>query len=101
MLTQITFKIGDELIVRLVDPLTKKPTIARNGICLSIRRSKYETTFVLRNIIEGVGVEWTFSSKSPLIDSVEIINSGPRITKSKLYRLRNLNMKHIRLPKKG
>jgi len=53
-------------------------------------------TFTVRGIIQEIGVEKVYPTKSPLIEKVEIIALAKRTRRSKLYFIRDLSGKKIR-----
>jgi len=58
------------------------------GIVIQKRGSGVNSTFTIRKISHGVGVEKIFPVYSPLIEKIEILSRG-HARKSKLYYLRN------------
>lgn len=57
------------------------------GRLICVRRNACNTTFTLRNAIDGVGVEMSFSLYSPLLVAMQVIHKHPQ-KKSKMYYLR-------------
>lgn len=57
------------------------------GRLICVRRNACNTTFTLRNAIDGVGVEMAFSLYSPLLVAIQVIHKYPQ-KKSKMYYLR-------------
>ena len=53
-------------------------------------------TFTVRGIIQEVGVEKVYPTKSPLIEKIEILGVAKKTRRSKLYFIRNLPGKKIR-----
>ena len=53
-------------------------------------------TFTVRATVAGVGVEKVFPIHSPLIEKVEIVNSPRKVSRSKLYYVRDLSRKQTR-----
>jgi large subunit ribosomal protein L19 len=66
------------------------------GVVIRNRRAGLRTTFTVRKISFGVGVERIFSAHSPYIDKVEVVSSGV-VRRSRLYYLRSLTGKKARL----
>jgi len=57
------------------------------GIVIGIRGGGIRTSFTVRKISAGVGVERIFPLNSPTIDKLEVVRSG-RVRRAKLYFLR-------------
>ncbi len=57
------------------------------------------SSFIVRKISHGVGVERTFQTFSPLVDSLEVKRRGT-VRRSKLYYLRELSGKAARIKEK-
>lgn len=57
------------------------------GRLICVRRNSCNTTFTLRNAVDGVGIEMTFSLYSPLLVAIQVIHKYPQ-KKSKMYYLR-------------
>ncbi|GGN05385.1 50S ribosomal protein L19 [Thermus composti] len=65
------------------------------GIVIKIKRNGYNSSFTVRKVSYGVGVERIFPMNSPLIERVEIVQRG-RARRAKLYFIRNLSEREIR-----
>lgn len=65
------------------------------GIVIKIKRNGYNSSFTVRKVSYGVGVERIFPMNSPLIDKVEIVQRG-RARRAKLYFIRSLSEREIR-----
>ena len=65
------------------------------GIVIRIRRNGFNTTFTVRKVSYGVGVERIFPLRSPLIQKIDIVQRG-RARRAKLYFIRNLSDREIR-----
>ena len=72
---------------------------AFEGVVIAKRNRGVNSAFTVRKISHGVGVERTFQSHSPLIDSVEIKRKGD-VRKSKLYYLRERSGRAARIKEK-
>lgn len=66
------------------------------GTILSLHKAGINTTFTVRKVIQGFGVEKVFLFHSPKVVSVEKVRSH-KVRRSKLYYLRNLKGKAARL----
>src|SRR3989337_3712995 len=60
---------------------------AFEGVVIRIRRRGPGSTFTVRRVSHGVGVERTFPYYSPLIEKVHVVRVG-RVRRAKLYYLR-------------
>ncbi|GAB5601788.1 50S ribosomal protein L19 [Thermus sp. FJN-A] len=65
------------------------------GIVIKVKRNGYNTSFTVRKVSYGVGVERIFPLNSPLIEKVEIVQRG-RARRAKLYFIRELSEREIR-----
>lgn len=65
------------------------------GIVIKIKRNGYNTSFTVRKVSYGVGVERIFPLNSPLIEKIEIVQRG-RARRAKLYFIRELSEREIR-----
>jgi large subunit ribosomal protein L19 len=69
---------------------------AFEGVCIRRVSKGARSTFTVRKISYGVGVERVFPDHSPNIDKVEVIQRG-RVHQAKLYYLRDLSGKAARI----
>src|SRR5689334_25338354 len=69
---------------------------AFEGVCIARHAKGSRSTFTVRKISYGVGVERIFPDNSPNIDRVEVVARG-RVHQSKLYYLRDLSGKAARI----
>ena len=69
---------------------------AFEGVCIRRVTKGVRSTFTVRKISYGVGVERIFPDNSPNIDKVEVISRG-RVHQSRLYYLRDLSGKAARI----
>jgi large subunit ribosomal protein L19 len=69
---------------------------AFEGVCIARHKKGSRSTFTVRKISYGVGVERIFPDNSPNIDRVEIVARG-KVHQSKLYYLRDLTGKAARI----
>lgn len=58
--------------------------------------SEAGATFTVRATVAGVGVEKIFPIYSPRIDKVEVLNSPKKVSRAKLYYIRDLSKKQTR-----
>ncbi len=69
---------------------------AFEGVCIRRVSKGSRSTFTVRKISYGVGVERVFPDNSPNIDKIEVISRG-RVHQAKLYYLRDLSGKAARI----
>ncbi len=66
------------------------------GAVISRRNGMATSTFTVRKVSYGVGVERTFLLHSPIIDQIEVVTRG-KVRRAKIYYLRNLRGKAARI----
>ena len=69
------------------------------GVCIAKKSRDINSSFTVRKISFGEGVERTFALYSPIIDSIKVIKSG-KVRKAKLYYLRDRTGKSARITEK-
>jgi len=69
------------------------------GVCIAKKNRDINSSFTVRKISFGEGVERTFSLYSPIIGSIKVIRSG-KVRKAKLYYLRERKGKSARIVEK-
>ena len=91
------FRAGDtvSVVVNVIEG-THKRTQAYEGIVISKRNRGLNTSFVVRKISNGEGVERTFQMYSPMIASIEVKRRGD-VRRSKIYYLRTRSGKAARI----
>ncbi len=68
-----------------------------SGLVLARRHgSEMGASFTVRTTIAGVGVEKVFPINSPVIEKVEIVSSPKKVSRAKLYYVRDLSRKQTR-----
>src|SRR5687768_4904566 len=73
---------------------------AFEGVCIRRSRKGARSTFTVRKISYGVGVERVFPDNSPNIDRVEVVARG-RVHQSRLFYLRDLSGKAARIKERS
>ena len=89
-----TIKVG----VRIIEG--KKERIQYfEGVCIAKKNRDINSSFTVRKISFGEGVERTFALYSPVVDSIKVIRSG-KVRRAKLYYLRDRTGKSARIAEK-
>ena len=89
-----TVKIG----VRIVEGKRERIQYFE-GVCIAKKNRNINSSFTVRKISFGEGVERTFALYSPIIDSIKIVRSG-KVKRAKLYYLRDRKGKSARISEK-
>ena len=91
------FKAGDTVKVHTkIKEGDKERVQIFEGVVIRKKGNGIESTFTVRKISYGIGVERIFPFHSPMIDRVELCTRG-KVRRSKLYYLRNLSGKRARI----
>ena len=69
------------------------------GVCIAKKNRDINSSFTVRKISFGEGVERTFALYSPVVGSIKVVRSG-QVKRSKLYYLRNRKGKSARITEK-
>jgi large subunit ribosomal protein L19 len=94
------FAPGDTVIVGVnVVEGARKRVQAFEGVVIAKRNRGLNSSFIVRKISNGEGVERTFQTHSPLIASVEVKRRGD-VRRAKLYYLRDRSGKSARIKEK-
>jgi len=94
------FAPGDTVVVNVnVVEGERKRVQAYEGVVIAKRNRGLNSSFTVRKISSGEGVERTFQTYSPLIASVEIKRRGA-VRRAKLYYLRGRSGKSARIKEK-
>src|SRR5205823_4261973 len=73
---------------------------AFEGVCIARARKGARSTFTVRKISYGVGVERIFPDNSPNIDRVEVVQRG-QVNQARLFYLRDLSGKAARIKERS
>lgn len=94
------FKAGDTVKVhlRIIEGEKERIQIFE-GVVLRRHNGTTNSTFTVRKISEGVGVERIFPTHSPYIERVEVVSEG-KVRRSRIYYLRGLKGKAARIKSK-
>ena len=94
------FNPGDTIKVGVKITEGKKERIQFfEGVCIAKKNRDINSSFTVRKISFGEGVERTFALYSPVVDSVNVIRSG-KVRRAKLYYLRDRTGKSARIAEK-
>lgn len=85
----VKIKEGDKYRIQLFE-----------GVVLSIRRHGISSTFTVRKVSSGYGVERIFPFHSPILEKVEVVKQG-KVRRARLYYLRGRRGKAARLKEVG
>jgi len=89
-----TIKVG----VRIVEGKRERIQFFE-GVCIAKKNSNINSSFTVRKISFGEGVERTFALYSPIVGSIRVIRSG-KVKRAKLYYLRERKGKSARISEK-
>jgi large subunit ribosomal protein L19 len=94
------FGPGDTVVVKVkVKEGNRERLQAFEGVVIGKRNRGLNSAFTVRKISHGEGVERTFQTYSPLIDSIEVKRRGD-VRRAKLYYLRGRTGKAARIKEK-
>lgn len=94
------FSPGDTVVVQVkVSEGDRERLQAFEGVVLGIRNRGINSAFTVRKISSGVGVERTFQTYSPLLESITVKRRGD-VRQAKLYYLRELSGRAARIREK-
>ncbi|MCF6254182.1 MAG: 50S ribosomal protein L19 [Thiomicrorhabdus sp.] len=94
------FNPGDTVVVQVKVKEGKNERLqAYEGVVIAKKNRGVNSNFIVRKISHGVGVERTFQTYSPLVDSIEVKRRGA-VRRAKLYYLRELSGRAARIREK-
>jgi len=92
-----SFRPGDTVVVSVkVKEGDRTRLQAFEGVVMGIKKRGLNSSFIVRKISSGIGVERTFQTHSPLIDSIKVKRKGD-VRQSKLFYLRERSGKSARI----
>ena len=96
----VPFSQGDTVLVKVkVKEGTRERLQPFEGIVLAIKNRGLGSSFIVRKISNGVGVERTFQTHSNIIESITVKRRGD-VRQAKLYYLRERSGKSARIKEK-
>lgn len=94
------FAPGDTVVVQVKVKEGERVRVqSYEGVVIAKRNRGLNSSFTVRKISHGVGVERVFQTFSPMIDGVEVKRRGD-VRRAKLYYMRNLSGKAARIKEK-
>jgi len=94
------FAPGDTIVVQVkVKEGVRERLQAFEGVVIAKRNRGINSSFTVRKISHGEGVERVFQTYSPVVDSIEVKRRGD-VRRAKLYYLRGLTGKAARIKEK-
>ena len=94
------FAPGDTIVVSVkVKEGNRERLQAFEGVCIAKRNRGLNSSFTVRKISHGEGVERVFQTYSPTVDSIKVKRRGD-VRRAKLYYLRGLEGKAARIKEK-
>ena len=94
------FSPGDTVVVQVkVKEGNRERLQAYEGVVIAKRNRGLNSSFIVRKISSGEGVERTFQTYSPLVASIEVKRRGD-VRRAKLYYLRERSGKSARIKEK-
>lgn len=95
-----TFAPGDTVVVQVkVVEGTRERLQAFEGFVIGKRNRGLNSAFTVRKVSHGVGVERTFQTYSPLVESITVKRRGD-VRQAKLYYMRERSGKSARIKEK-
>ena len=91
------FKAGDTLKVHVrITEGDKQRIQLFQGVCIARHNKGVGSSFMVRKVSSGVGVERVFPLHAPTVEKIEVLTVG-RVRRAKLYYLRKLQGKAARI----
>jgi large subunit ribosomal protein L19 len=91
------FRVGDTIRVHVKIVEGEKERIQPfEGVVIRKRRGGIRSSFTVRKISYGIGVERVFPTHSPRVDRIDVISRG-KVRRAKLFYLRGLKGKAARI----
>ena len=91
------FRPGDTLVVSVKVKEGERTRLqAFEGVVMGVKKAGLNSSFIVRKISSGIGVERTFQTHSPMIDSIKVKRKGD-VRQAKLFYLRERSGKSARI----
>ena len=91
------FRVGDSVRVRVrVVEGNRERVQAFEGVCIARKNAGLQSSFTVRKLSSGEGVERVFPLYSPMVEGIDLVRQG-RVRRSKLYYLRGRTGKSARI----
>ena len=91
------FRPGDTLVVSVKVKEGERTRLqAFEGVVMAVKKAGLNSSFIVRKISSGIGVERTFQTHSPMIDSIKVKRKGD-VRQAKLFYLRERSGKSARI----
>ena len=91
------FRPGDTVVVSVKVREGERTRLqAFEGVVMGVKNSGLNSSFIVRKISSGIGVERTFQTHSPMIDSIKVKRKGD-VRQAKLFYLRERSGKSARI----
>ena len=91
------FRPGDTVVVSVKVREGERTRLqAFEGVVMGVKKAGLNSSFIVRNISSGIGVERTFQTHSPMIDSIKVKRKGD-VRQAKLFYLRERSGKSARI----
>ena len=92
-----SFRPGDTVVVSVkVKEGDRTRLQAFEGVVMGVKKGGLNSSFIVRKISSGIGVERTFQTHSPMIDSIKVKRKGD-VRQAKLFYLRDRSGKSLRI----
>ena len=92
-----SFRPGDTVVVSVkVKEGDRTRLQAFEGVVMGVKKGGLNASFIVRKISSGIGVERTFQTHSPIIDSIKVKRKGD-VRQAKLFYLRERSGKSARI----
>ncbi|MDR3135292.1 MAG: 50S ribosomal protein L19 [Deltaproteobacteria bacterium] len=96
-----SFRAGDTVAVHVrIKEGDKERIQIFKGVVIRYRKGSMDSSFTVRKVSNGVGVERIFPTNSPIIDKIEIVTEG-KVRRARLYYLRDLRGKAAKVKTKN
>ena len=91
------FRPGDTVVVSVKVREGERTRLqAFEGVVMGVKKAGLNSSFIVRKISSGIGVERTFQTHSPMIDSIQVKRKGD-VRQAKLFYLRERSGKSARI----